>query len=268
LYLLAACSVQLVAVLLWALAFRLSAVFAFNFGLYFCLMHHSDPLSKLDAPAWNALTSAQQSFATGAGHVKRYRRGILPFAACEPGYENEPGSLSSLLEPEEIFYLIGDLPPLPGNFTVLKELPCAQMVLQNPVPAIENTATISRLTANDKEAMFNLINKVQPGYYEPDTYQLGNYVGIWQRNALVAIAGERMRLDGLTEISAICTDPDFTGRKYAQQLIAELCHYNLQQDITPFLHVLETNERAIRLYEYMGFATRRIISFWQMQKEK
>jgi ribosomal protein S18 acetylase RimI-like enzyme len=239
---------------------------ALGFRLYFCRMHHSDPLSKLDAPAWNAITSAQQSFATGTGHVKRYRRGILPFAAFEPGHEKEISSLSSLLEPEEIFYLIGELPPLPDHFIVLKELPCVQMVLQNPVPPIENTATISRLTATDKEAMFNLINKVQPGYYELETYQLGNYVGIWQQDMLVAIAGERMRLDGLAEISAICTDPAFTGRKYAQQLIAGLCHYHLQQGITSFLHVLETNERAIRLYEYMGFVTRRTISFWQMQK--
>jgi ribosomal protein S18 acetylase RimI-like enzyme len=228
-------------------------------------MHHHDPLSKLDAPAWNALTSVQLTFATGTEHIKRYQRGILPFAACEPGYEKEIGLLAAMLEPDEIFYLIGDLPPLPAQFTVLKELPCAQMVLQNPVPAIESNASISRLTTNDKEAMFNLINKVQPGYYELETYQLGNYVGIWQQDTLVAIAGERMRMNGLTEISAICTDPAFTGRKYAQQLIAALCEHNLQQGITPFLHVLETNERAIRLYEYMGFVIRRTIPFWQVK---
>lgn len=227
-------------------------------------MHHSDPLSKLDAPAWNALTSVQQTFATGTEHIKRYKRGILPFAACEPGHEQETGSLTNWLEPGEIFFLIGDLPPLPDHFTVLKELPCAQMVLQKPVPAIESNADISRLTATDKEAMFSLINKVQPGYYELETYQLGNYVGIWQQKTLVAIAGERMRLNGLTEISAICTDPGFTGRKYAQQLIAALCKLNLQQGITPFLHVLNTNERAIGLYEYMGFVRRRTISFWQI----
>jgi ribosomal protein S18 acetylase RimI-like enzyme len=141
------------------------------------------------------LNSVQQNFATGTAHVKRYRRGILPFAAFEPGY-------------------------------------------------------------------------VQPGYYEPGTYQLGNYFGIRQQNKLVAIAGERMRLDGLTEISAICTDPDYAGRKYAQQLIAALCQHNLQQGLTPFLHVIETNERAIRLYEYMGFVVRRTISFWQIQAER
>lgn len=229
-------------------------------------MHSSNSLSKLDAPAWNALTSVQQNFATGTGHVKRYRRGILPFAACEPGYEKEIASLTPMLEPGEIFYLIGELPSLPAYFTVLKELPCVQMVLQKPVRTIENNALVLSLTATDKDDMFNLINKVQPGYYEPDTCQLGNYFGIRHEGKLVAVAGERMRLDGLTEISAICTDPDHTGRKYAQQLIAALCQYNLQQGVTPFLHVLETNERGIGLYEYMGFVTRRTISFWQLQK--
>jgi ribosomal protein S18 acetylase RimI-like enzyme len=171
-----------------------------------------------------------------------------------------------MLEPGEIFYLIGELPPLPAYFTVLKELPCAQMVLQKPARPVENIVPLQQLTANDKDEMFSLINKVQPGYYEPETYQLGNYFGIRQDGKLVAIAGERMRLDGLTEISAICTDPEYTGRKYAQQLIWGLCKYNLNHNITPFLHVIETNERAIRLYEYIGFVRRRTISFWQMQK--
>ena len=227
-------------------------------------MADNNLLDKLDAPAWNALTSAQQTFATGTGHIKRYRRGILPFAACEPGHENAMGALAAMVQPGEIFYLIGGLPTLPDYYTVLKELPCAQMVLPKSVPALETNATVLRLTANDKEDMFNLINKVQPGYYEPDTYQLGNYFGIRQDGKLVAIAGERMRLDELTEISAICTDPDYTGRKYAQQLITVLCRHNLQQGVTPFLHVIETNERAIRLYEYMGFVVRRTISFWQV----
>jgi ribosomal protein S18 acetylase RimI-like enzyme len=231
-------------------------------------MPDSNHLNKLDLPAWNALNSVQQNFATGTAHVKRYRRGILPFAAFEPGYEKETDSLAAMLEPGEIFYLIGELPSLPAYFTVLKELPCVQMVLQKPVPAIESNAIVLPLASQDKDDMFNLINKVQPGYYEPGTYQLGNYFGIRQQNKLVAIAGERMRLDGLTEISAICTDPDYAGRKYAQQLIAALCQHNLQQGLTPFLHVIETNERAIRLYEYMGFVVRRTISFWQIQAER
>src|ERR1044072_1678380 len=207
-------------------------------------MLNNNKIAKLDQTAWNALTSVQQNFATGTAHVKRYRRGILPFAACEPGHEKEIGSLTTMLAPGEIFYLIGELPPLPSSFTVLKELPCAQMVLQKPLPDLKNVLPLQPLTADHKDEIYDLINSVQPGYYEPDTYQLGLYLGIRQDRKLVAIAGTRMRLDGLTELSAICTDPEYTGRKYAQQLIWGLCKYNLGNDLTPFLHVIETNERA------------------------
>ncbi|WP_207512902.1 GNAT family N-acetyltransferase [Longitalea luteola] len=222
-------------------------------------------MDKLDNPAWWALTGTQQSFAAGDTSAKRYQRGILPFTAVEEATTENLLALSELLEPGETFFLIGELPHLPAGFQLLKELPCAQMILQRPVPAIQRNVTVAKLTEFNKTEMFNLINKVQPGYYEPETSQLGNYFGIRQNDQLVAIAGERMRLERLTEISAICTDPAYTGRGYAQQLIVQLCHTNLEQGNTPFLHVLQTNERAIRLYEYLGFVTRRVISFWQMQ---
>jgi GNAT superfamily N-acetyltransferase len=227
-------------------------------------MQH-DLYPKLDAPAWWALTSVQKTFATGTTHVKRYQRGILPFAALEPGNEEAIRSLPQLIEPGEIFFLIGELPPLPAGFRLLKELPCAQMVIENPVELPPAAISITPLNSSHSEHMFNLISKVQPGYYEKDTWRLGNYYGIWQQEQLVAIAGERMRLSGLTEISAICTDPAYTGRKYAQYLIAQLVNTNLQAGNIPFLHVLQTNERAIGLYEYLGFKQRRTISFWQLE---
>ncbi|MBO9202004.1 MULTISPECIES: GNAT family N-acetyltransferase [Niastella] len=227
-------------------------------------MHHSDPFSTLDNPAWWALTSMQQQFATGPQNAKRYQRGVLPFAALETATTENLLTLHTLFEPGELFYLIGELPPLPPGVQLLKELPCVQMVLQEATALPAGTEPITPLNASHSDDMLHLINKVQPGYYEKDTRRLGNYAGIWQGNELVAIAGERMRLDHLTEISAICTDPAYTGRKYAQYLIAHLCNANLQMGNTPFLHVLETNERAIRLYEYLGFTTRRTISFWQL----
>lgn len=221
-------------------------------------------LTQLDNPAWWALNGPQQSFAEGKLNVKRYRRGILPFAALGP--YAQVAILDEYLNVGEIFFLIGELPDLPSNWTLEKKLTCAQMVCHQKVFSTTMTATISPLNASHKKDMFDLIQKVQPGYYEPDTHQLGTYVGIWDRDKLVAIAGERMRLHQLTEISAICTDPEYTGRQYAQQSMAHLCKTNLSKGITPFLHVLTTNERAIRLYEFMGFKTRRIISFWKLVK--
>ncbi|NII29486.1 GNAT family N-acetyltransferase [Pseudoflavitalea sp. X16] len=225
-----------------------------------------DPFAKLDNPAWWALTGVQQSFAIGTKRVKRYQRGILPFAAYDPAAKESIIALDEFLEAGEVFFLIGELPSLPAHWTLLKELPCAQMINQAAVSPPDGEVSIARLTEVHSNDMYNLIQKVQPGYYEHNTRRLGSYYGIWQQDKLVAIAGERMRLEELTEISAICTDPEYTGRKYAQHLIAHLCNTNLDQGNIPFLHVLETNQRAIGLYEYMGFTKRRTISFWQLKK--
>jgi len=222
-------------------------------------------LNTLDNPAWWALTGEQQQFAVGPQHAKRYQRGILPFAAIETATTENLVALSDLYEQGEVFYLIGELPPLPAGIQLLKELPCVQMIHDRPFPVLGGTPVpVSALTANHKEVLFNLINKVQPGYYEPDTQQLGTYYGVWENGQLVATAGVRMCLKQLTEISAICTDPAYTGRKFAQYLIHRLCDSIIEQGNTPFLHVVETNERAIRLYEYLGFTKRRTISFWQL----
>jgi GNAT superfamily N-acetyltransferase len=229
-------------------------------------MGHADPLTKLDNPAWWALSSIHTSFSTGNARVKRYQRGILPFAAFDTGAPESIGALNEWLEAGESFFLIGELPPLPPGWTLEKELPCVQMILSSPISMAGDAIAITALADADSTDMLNLINKVQPGYYEPATYRLGNYYGIRRHDKLVAIAGERMRMEGLTEISAICTDPAYTGRQYAQHLTAHLCNSNLDKGITPFLHVLQTNERAIRLYEYLGFTRRRMISFWKLKR--
>jgi GNAT superfamily N-acetyltransferase len=216
--------------------------------------------AHLDNPVWYALSSRQKHYAIGTEHVKCFRQDILPFAAYET--PETLASLDSYLE--DNFYFIGVLPPLPSNWELVKELPCVPMILQTAIDA--PVGTVSPLDASHSTMMFNLINKVQPGFYKQDTRLLGDYYGIWQDDKLVAIAGERIRLDNFTEISSIITDPDYTGRKYAQHLITHLCNINLSKGNIPFLHVLQSNDRAIRLYEYMGFTQRRLISFWQLKK--
>lgn len=225
-----------------------------------------DHFSKLDNPAWWALNSVQQPFATGGTVAKRYQHGILPFAAYDHTSPENITALDEWLQPGEVFFLIGTLSSLPSHWELIRELPCVQMVLEQPITDIPSTTSVIPLAAADRDDMFSLINKVQPGYYEPDTYRLGNYYGIRQEGRLVAIAGERIRLDGLTEVSAVCTDPAYTGRGYAQQLTTRVCLRNLEQGITPFLHTLTTNQRAIGVYERLGFRTRRVISFWKLKK--
>ncbi|SEW51310.1 GNAT family N-acetyltransferase [Chitinophaga arvensicola] len=223
----------------------------------------------LDNPAWGALTSEHAHFAQGTASAKRYPQEVLPFIAVETTNNSSIAALDNRITPGESFFIIGELPVLPEGWTVENELPCAQMLLTGlPAPLTAADAElVSLLGPEDADDMYTLINSIQPGYYKPDTRLLGNYYGIRQEGRLVAMAGERMRMTGFTELSAICTHPDFTGRGYAQKLITRLCHQQGGNGITSFLHVALSNERAIRLYEHMGFAQRRVISFHRVKKQ-
>ena len=66
------------------------------------------------------------------------------------------------------------------------------------------------------------------------------------------MAGERLRLDGYTEISAVCTDPAFRGRGYAKALVRSLVSKAHAEGCTPFLHV-KGEIAAKGLYEALGF---------------
>ncbi|SKA43426.1 FR47-like protein [Chitinophaga eiseniae] len=217
---------------------------------------------SLDNPAWSALTTVQAPLAEGTDHCKRYRQEILSFIACDHAAGHSLDELQPWIHEGESFYLIGALPPLPANWQLVHELPCAQMVLQDmaDVP-VKTPVDISVMTAADGADMYDLVNRVQPGYFNPGTPLLGTYYGIRQEGRLVAMAGERMRMKGFSELSAIVTDPAYTGRGLAQQLITRLCRQHAGEGITSMLHVSVANERAIRLYEHMGFATRREIVF-------
>ena len=85
---------------------------------------------------------------------------------------------------------------------------------------------------------------------------MGRYLGIYVGGSLAAMAGERMRPDGHQEISAVCTNPSYTGRGYAQRLVAALNNDILDRGAQPFLHVSHENVRAKALYEHMGFRRR------------
>ncbi len=55
------------------------------------------------------------------------------------------------------------------------------------------------------------------------------------------------------KLSAICTDPAYTGRGYAQRLVGQLVADIRETQRVPFLHVSHRNARAKKaLYEHLG----------------
>ena len=118
-----------------------------------------------------------------------------------------------------------------------------------------------RLGPADVPEMLALVERTQPGPFLPRTVEMGTYLGIRRDGALVAMAGERLRPPGWTEISAVCTDPAFRGAGLATRLVLAVAHGIRERGETPFLHTAAANTTATRLYESLGFRLRRTTRF-------
>jgi GNAT superfamily N-acetyltransferase len=221
---------------------------------------------KLDNPAWYSLQETHKRFAIGNDDIKRYQKQIVSFVAYDTIKENGLRGLDKWTDNDESFFIIGDLKDLPPDYNIESSLDCLQMICAGKINMEEPAPIIQELTEKDEEQMIRLVNKVQPGYFLRGTRLMGDYYGILQKNELVAMAGERMRMNKFTEISAVVTDPNFTGRKYARHLITHLANKNITAGVIPYLHTGVTNERAIKIYEHLGFITRRIIPFRKIKR--
>jgi predicted GNAT family acetyltransferase len=220
--------------------------------------------NKLDNPVWQSLQEAHKKFSINYDNLKCYHPDFCPFGGFEnnTAIVNEIDKYANLIDN---FFIVGNKPVFSKSLTLKNELVCLQMVMVRNTD-IETREDIIKLNHQYEEDLFKLVNLVQPGYFKNKTSQLGDYYGIFKDGNLVAVTGERMKMDGFTELSAIVTHPEHTGKGYAKQLIAYSVHKILEQHKTPYLHVTESNTGAIKLYEKSGFETRRKISFWNIIK--
>ena len=142
----------------------------------------------------------------------------------------------------------------------------AQRVCTAPLAEVEGPPLVE-LADRHRADVLALTALVYPHYFRPRTMELGRYFGIYRDGRLAAMIGERMGLRGYTEISAVCTHPDFLGLGYARRLLAWLSNDNLGRGAVPFLHVSQENQRATQLYERNGYRMRGEIAFWSIDRE-
>ncbi len=141
-----------------------------------------------------------------------------------------------------------------GAFAALPRLPTVD-------PSTGRRVTLRSLGVDDLDDMIALVALTEPGPFRPRTIELGGYIGIFHDDELVAMAGQRLRPPGYCEVSAVCTHPDARRRGYASIVTTRVATAIAERGETPFLHVASTNTSGLALYEHLGFATRRVVSF-------
>lgn len=219
---------------------------------------------KLDNPVWYSLAETHQKFSIDYNGIKFYHPDYCPFGGFDTA-TNISKHIEEYSTLADNFFIVGEKPEIPKGLVLKKELVCLQMIINDKIDKAI-TENISALTSEHSNALFQLVNLVQPGYFKNKTVLLGNYFGIFRDGELIAAAGERMKMKDYIEVSAIVTHPNHTGQGYAKQLIAHTVNNIFSQNNTPYLHVAENNTVAIRLYENLGFITRHRISFWNIVK--
>ncbi len=210
----------------------------------------------LDRPVWTALSGRQAGFAAGDARALRYRPEINILAAAADDSSEALAALAALVPPGgRIATVEGAETPVPPGLTVVKQAMLAQMVLERPVLA----EPLDFLDLGDADApeMVALATLTEPGPFVESTHRLGEFIGIRMDGQLVAMSGERMRAPGLTEVSAVCTHPDWRGRGLAGKLMRVVMARIVARGETPFLHSYASNAGAIALYEKLGFRVRR-----------
>ncbi|HEY6369200.1 MAG TPA: GNAT family N-acetyltransferase [Candidatus Sulfotelmatobacter sp.] len=232
-------------------------------------------MHALDNVIWQALTTRDAEFAESFDEARRFVREVGPLGAFREHGAQGYASLAVLVGSGGTIGLFLDDPyESRTGWTFVAGAPLLQMVCDNgfatlsqpdpgkglPVPELVELGT------QDSPEMIELTALTKPGPFGSRTHELGTYLGIRMHGRLVAMAGERLKVPGHTEVSAVCTHPEHTGRGYAAILMAEVMKQIRERGETPFLHVRADNARAIAIYKRLGFRQRKLGHFAVLRK--
>jgi|SRR5215469_348621 len=213
----------------------------------------------LDNPIFNALSTCQANFADSYGVLRRFPSEVTPLGGFPEANDEGFAALRGLLAKGGGLgvFLPSRMSP-PDGLEIMLEGPLLQMILENGslLPKSSKTHEFVELCPADVPEMVELATMTKPGPFATRTHEMGTYLGIRKEGKLVAMAGERLRLPGYTEISAVCTHPDHLGHGYAGFLMTVLAERMRSSGEVPFLDVRPENTRAVQLYERLGFRKR------------
>ena len=219
---------------------------------------------------WTALATRQTQFAESRPHARRFLPEVTLLSAFdEPNAEGYASLRELIREGETLAIFIDEEFSSAPGWQLVAKAPLVQMICEHFAPAANDASKqIVRLGQSDSEQMQALTALTKPGPFGPRTHELGYYAGIRVEGKLVAMAGERLKVPGHTEVSAVCTHPDHLGQGYAQALMSDVMRQIIARGETPILHSRADNARAIAIYEKLGFRISKEWHFAVLRKVK
>ena len=222
----------------------------------------------LHNPVYHALLSGDRHLSFGNEQVKYFVEEVSPFAGFDQEYEKGFSDLFELLPAgRKILYATPSYFTQPAGWQLKHEIKGLQFVYEGGEIIKTEFPDVIPLTEIHVEQMMQLAKLTKPGPFGKGTINFGSYYGIFENDKLVAMTGQRLHVQNCTEISAVCTHPEHTGKGYAHSLMQHQLQIILEQDQMPFLHVREDNQRAIALYQRLGFTINRPMNFYFMKRQ-
>ncbi|TPN47008.1 MULTISPECIES: GNAT family N-acetyltransferase [unclassified Mesorhizobium] len=221
----------------------------------------------LDRPVWSALETRHRAFAQGGKLAMRYSPSIALFAATAADDAESLQALADLVGPgESVIMAQADAIALPASLLATSSATAVQMLADAPLQAVSDER-VQRLTQDDVAEMLALASLTKPGPFTSGALSLGDFWGVKVKGRLVAMAGERMKQPGYTELSGVCSHPEFRGGGLGRLMSLFVANRIFARGEIPYLHAYVTNAGAIKLYESIGFKPRSTINVAVVQSQ-
>ena len=220
----------------------------------------------LPNPFYSSLTSAHARFVVSHGGALRFQADTIPFAAVpEPNARYLTDLLALLTPGEEIFVstTAGQQLAAVEGLQLVSIWPSLQMRHAADLPLYTDSNDAVPLTPEDWAEMMELKARAFPGFFGPRAPELGSFFGVREpeNGRLIAMGGERVATFQDREISALCTDPEYSGQGHAAKIIRRLLLHHAALDTGSILHVIASNRRVVSLYERLGFVPTGTLDF-------
>ena len=222
----------------------------------------------LDRPVWSSLSTRHTELAVGGPLARRYAPEVNLFASACDDSASALTALAALVHRGERVYLL-QVPRIvvPQGLVAVRSARGVQMVATRRLGSAGAHEDILTLSAVDAPEMLALATLTEPGPFLSRTHTMGTFLGVRIGGRLAAMAGERFRFPGYTEVSGVCTHPNFRGRGLARQLSTAVAARIEARGERPFLHAWKTNMAAIALYGSLGFELREEVDVAVLERE-